>query len=1064
MLNLPRFRVFAYKLAKKPSQTAKLKGLEMARYTQQELENLKSGIDLVALVQSKGIKLEAHGKDKKGICPFHQDTNPSMIITPAKNLFNCPACGTGGDVISFVQKFDNISFTQAVDFLLNGDLPKLVVKRESDSEAQNKHKSSLDFTADDHRGINQVIAYYANCLKGNEAALAYLKKRGIFQEEALDLFKIGFSDRTLGLHLASSRTKDGRKLRDSLAAIGLYRSSGHEHFNGSLIFPVINSQGQVSEIYGHKITRNLRKGTPSHLYLPGPHVGIWNPGGLSSPEKTLILTESIIDALTFWVHGFRDVTASYGIGGFTRELHKAFIDNKIEQVFIAYDCDQPGLNAATRLAATLGADGIKCFRVKFPPRLDANLFAQKAEDPQQAFQSLLNSAEFMGSMLDMPTPSIETQDSGQSPSTQGSAPNPAQGSTSLKNPEILNSAGAGNDETQPPQNIISGGAGGPSPDGSGQSPGIPCERVGEDTLITLGERQYRVRGLDKNTSPDILKVNIRALLLQNGQPAGTFYVDTLDLFNARHRKSFMHSVADELKLEVDIIKRDLGKLLLKLEELQEESLLQLLEEEKEPVKVLTPEEEAAALELLRDPNLIQRIISDVRKCGLVGEDTNALVAYLAATSRKTDDPLAVIIQSSSSAGKSSVMNAILAFMPEEEQVIYTAMTGQSLFYMGENQLKHKILAIAEEEGAEQAGYALKILQSEKKLKIASTGKDPKTGRLITQEYNVEGPCVIFMTTTSVEIDEELQNRCLVLTVNEEREQTKRIHELQRRSRTLEGMLQKEDKSSTLNVHANAQRLLKSLMIVNPYAHQLTFLDNRLRARRDNIKYLNLINSIALIHQFQREVKTVEHKGENLPYIEVEISDIDIANKLAATILGTSLDDLAPQTRKLLNLIYKHSKKLAEDNNIDIADVRLTRRTIRDFTGWSDSRLRIHLQRLLDLEYLLLARGSQGKVCVYELLYQGQGEDGKPFSMNLIDTKSLQKCTYDSHFAGQKPNFAGTSHPLRPHLAPTSQPSVLAASTSKSADNKETSSTHSEKHLSGKEKTKEVLTVTTGATA
>ena len=117
-----------------------------------------------------------------------------------------------------------------------------------------------------------------------------------------------------------------------------------------------------------------------------------------------------------------------------------------------------------------------------------------------------------------------------------------------------------------------------------------------------------------------------------------------------------------------------------------------------------------------------------------------------------------------------------------------------------------------------------------------------------------------MTTTSVEIDEELQNRCLVLTVNEDREQTKRIHELQRKSRTLEGMLQKENKSSTLNVHANAQRLLKSLMIVNPYAHQLTFLDNRLRARRDNIKYLNLINSIALIHQFQRQVKTVAHQG------------------------------------------------------------------------------------------------------------------------------------------------------------------------------------------------------------
>jgi hypothetical protein len=388
------------------------------------------------------------------------------------------------------------------------------------------------------------------------------------------------------------------------------------------------------------------------------------------------------------------------------------------------------------------------------------------------------------------------------------------------------------------------------------------------------------------------------------------------------------------------------------------------------------------------------------------------------------------------------------------------MTGQSLFYMGENQLKHKILAIAEEEGAEQAGYALKILQSEKKLKIASTGKDPKSGRLVTQEYNVEGPCVIFMTTTSVEIDEELQNRCLVLTVNEEREQTKRIHQLQRRSRTLEGMLQKEDKSSTIAVHANAQRLLKSLMVVNPYAHQLTFLDNRLRARRDNIKYLNLINSIALIHQFQREIKTVEHKGEELPYIEVEISDIEIANKLAASILGTSLDDLAPQTRKLLGLINTMCKKTCEENTIEQQDFRFTRKGIRDYTNWGNTQLKIHLARLLEMEYLSLHTGSRGNTFVYKLEYQGGGEGGESFAMNLIDTEKL---TYDSRWSGQNGKRSGTGRPLVGGVSVGGQSSILSASTSKSIENNDTASSPSKKHLSGEEKTKEVVVVTTGET-
>ena len=181
----------------------------------------------------------------------------------------------------------------------------------------------------------------------------------------------------------------------------------------------------------------------------------------------------------------------------------------------------------------------------------------------------------------------------------------------------------------------------------------------------------------------------------------------------------------------------------------------------------------------------------------MGEETNKLLGYLAAVSRKLEEPLAVIIQSSSAAGKSSLMEAILAFVPEEDRVKYSAMTGQSLFYMGETDLQHKVLAIVEEQGAQRATYALKLLQSEGELTIASTGKDPQTGRLVTQEYRVEGPVMIFLTTTAIEIDEELLNRCLVLTVDEDREQTRAIHRLQRERQTLEGLLARHARPALL---------------------------------------------------------------------------------------------------------------------------------------------------------------------------------------------------------------------------------------------------------------------------
>ncbi|MDI7227045.1 DNA primase, partial [Leptospira santarosai] len=125
-------------------------------------------------------------------------------------------------------------------------------------------------------------------------------------------------------------------------------------------------------------------------------------------------------------------------------------------------------------------------------------------------------------------------------------------------------------------------------------------------------------------------------------------------------------------------------------------------------------------------------------CGLVGERVNSLVGYLASITRRTENPLAIIIQSSSSAGKSTLMDSILDFVPEEEKEKYSAMTGQSLFYMSSTNLKNKVLAVSEEEGAERAKYALKILQSEKKISIASAMKDPTTGRTVTEEYSVEG--------------------------------------------------------------------------------------------------------------------------------------------------------------------------------------------------------------------------------------------------------------------------------------------------------------------------------------
>ncbi|MFC1853873.1 DNA primase, partial [candidate division CSSED10-310 bacterium] len=512
---------------------------------------------------------------------------------------------------------------------------------------------------------------------------------------------------------------------------------------------------------------------------------------------------------------------------------------------------------------------------------------------------------------------------------------------------------------------------------------IPANIKGEAIAITFDNRHYRVLGLSKNMAYGVLKVNIRIMIEEK------YHVDTIDLYSFRNRTHFIQNAAREIGLDKDIVKQDLGKVLLKLEELQEEQIKKARKPRKKEV-IISDRDRRDALDFLKKPNLLNCILQDFERCGVVGETTNKLVGYLACVSRNLTKPLGIIIQSSSAAGKTYLMESILSFIPKEGWKKYSAMTGQSLFYMGETDLKYKILAIVEEEGAERAAYPLKLLQSEGELTIASTGKDPSTGKLVTHVYRIEGPVVIIITTTNIEIDEELQNRCIILTVNEERDQTRAIQTLQRELETLEGHRAQQEWEHIRTVHQNAQRLLRPLIVVNPYARNLTFLDNKTRMRRDHMKYLTLIKSIALLHQYQRPLKTDIYRRKATQYIEVSLDDIEIANKLSSEVLGRSLDELTPQTRRFILLLDEFVSTECARRHMARHDYRFTRREIREYTGWSNNQVHVHLERLVELEYVLVHRGRRGQSFVYELLYDGKGKDGKPFLMGLIDVDQLRK--------------------------------------------------------------------------
>ncbi len=282
------------------------------------------------------------------------------------------------------------------------------------------------------------------------------------------------------------------------------------------------------------------------------------------------------------------------------------------------------------------------------------------------------------------------------------------------------------------------------------------------------------------------------------------------------------------------------------------------------------------------------------------------------------------------------------------------MTGQALYYLGEADLAHKVLAIAEEEGASRASYALKLLVSEGRLSIAAAGKDPLSGRLVTNTYEVNGPVALIMTTTAAEIEPELANRLMVLAVDEGRAQTRAVHMAQREAETLEGLVARVRREEVRKLHHNAQRLLAPVAVVNPHAPSLNFSDAATRHRRDHAKLLGLIRASALAHQFQRERKTVEVGGRAVTYIEASPADVVVAERLSEKVLATTTDEMAPATRRLLAQITE----LAKPGTV------FTRRELREATGLGDSQLKVHLSRLVDLEYLC-AKG-QGPAASYGL--------------------------------------------------------------------------------------------------
>ncbi|MFH1618219.1 MAG: CHC2 zinc finger domain-containing protein, partial [Candidatus Margulisiibacteriota bacterium] len=864
----------------------------------ENIDAIKHGVDLKDYIESRGIPLKKNGKGYFGLCPFHNDTNPSLSVNPKEHLWQCFGCGAAGDVIRFVELFDKVTFQEAVKRLTgNGPNSKAATEPGNDKPATPKPtppKAAL--TVKDKKLLARVVGYYQHSFTEDRRGLDYLAtERGITNSQTLKDFGTGYVAGTLSKILPNDPA-----IIEQLKRIGILNDKGNEVFCNCVVFPLYDVQGAISGLYGRNIDDSA---AVPHLYLAGPRCGIVNRQAVKR-SQTIILTESIIDAATLYDQGFKNVIAAYGVNGLTQD-HLSLFAGKVKEVYLAFDADEAGIRATQTTAKQLKEKGLTPYTVKLPAK-DINIYF-KSHSPEQ-FEKLLKTA---------------------------------------------------------------------NPSSHEQSETLSCRKqdLYEETehgfMVGFGGRQYEVKGIQKGETQ--LKVTVKASA--NVKGSNPFELTTIDLYSSRSRVWFAKLCADLFGADETLVKEDIGKLLESVERYEPQKKQATANE---PSKA----EKTQAQSMLNSADIFAEILADLETLGVTGEETNKLVGYLAAISRKLDDPLSVLIQSRSAAGKSTLQDAILSLVPDEDYVKYTRITDQALFYKDEDSLVNKILAIEEEVGMGGAAYSIRNIQSSKKITVAATGKDPGTGKMKTEEYTVHGPVAVMITTTAAELEGETASRFLFLTIDESTQMTQAIHQKQRHAETLEGLVRKKKGEHIIKKHHTAQRMLQPLAVINPFTQYLAYPDHSIRTRRDHKKYLGLIRAITFLHQHQRPVKTVAVEGQPVSYIEVTLDDIETGNRLANEVLGQCLDELAPPSRTLLTGIYQMVKDIADKGQCSISDVYFTRRTIREHTGWTDWQVKAHIKQLEDMEYLHVRIGSKGKEYAYALNWQGQGENNRRFYLNL----------------------------------------------------------------------------------
>jgi DNA primase len=850
-----------------------------------EIQEIKQNLSLATILNHYGLK---PNKNNMLLCPFHEDTKPSLQINPETNFYKCHACGKKGDQIQWVQDFGSLSKREAIlkcvtmidEVIIN--VPS--IKKVDPSLKGEQAKQTATITEDKSIFLEKMFQSFRKGIFSSPSAKQYCEQRNL----NVEILQIGFN----GGQFHHGTRRDETLINNCLA-VGLLldrniiSKTGEKAFNvfgnKSIVFPLKNKENQIVSLY---FRSTINEKEAKHFYLKN-RSGLY-PNYPNPATKKLILTESIIDSASLLqiteIAENYSLLACYGTNGLNEEIQKAILELKeLEEIIFVFDNDDAGRTATAKYAEQFKQCKISTIEL---PNKDINETLQLHE-PEIFTELLEKRKSFLSSNVNF---SIED------------------------NSSLLKGEQAKQITKKPTEEL-------------------PKTIRQEPTAKTY---EIKIEVLGKIDTKDLSQLRV-TIAVYNTQNDSFPSRQNINLYNDDQVEKSIRKIAEKTGLGTIALRKALNDLTEKLEKSRNENPDKNPNQTKNrhEVRTITQSEQEEALAQLKSPNLTQNLSQKLQQTGIIGEEKNALFLFCILLSHRMKRTLHAVVQGTSGSGKSHLITKIGDVMHDQNKIKrFTRVTDKSFYNYGEYDLKNTGIILEDYDGlSEEAEMAWRELQSSGKLSSSVSQKNEHTGEILTGEKYVFGPIASLVATTKFRIYEDNESRVFVIAIDESEAQTERV---------LGYMAKKSAKTITNEQEEKIQReiqnkvyLLKGYLVQNSYRLELP---KTVKHRRRLTQMLHdFIEQVTILHQYQRQ-------KSNEDTLITTVEDLEIAVDLMFNSIVIKSDELDG----ILRQFYEDLKQYVEKKT---PNYEFTQREIRQAFRISKTQSFRYFTELQELEYI-----------------------------------------------------------------------------------------------------------------